>query len=105
VGGYWVLAAPGGAWNATDVVSDPRLRGRRLHVAACDATTCVLHYERGGIAHIQLVMTLAQKNGQWKATWIAYGQPAIANLAELRSLLTNQSKASYSDGAQAAIEY
>lgn len=59
--GGWVLAAPGGAWNATDSVVDPSLPGRRLHFAGCSATICVVHYERGGIAHINEVITLVQK--------------------------------------------
>jgi hypothetical protein len=101
----WVLAAPGGAWNATDVVVDASLPGRRLHFAGCDETTCVLHYERGGIAHVHLVMTLVQKNGRWKATWIAYGQPALKDLAAVRDLLENRSAASYSDAYPASINY
>ena len=105
VGSYWVLAAPGGAWNATDVVSDPTLPGRRLHFAGCDATLCVLHYERGGIAHVHMVVTLALANGQWRATWMAMGQPAMKDLAELKLLLENRSSAGYFDGAQAAINY
>ena len=103
--GGWVLAAPGGAWTETDVVTDASLPGRRLHFAGCDATLCVLHYERGGIAHIHLVMTLVRTNGQWKATWIAYGQPAMKDLAELHALLENRSTASYSETYPASINY
>jgi hypothetical protein len=103
--GGWVLAAPGGAWNATDSVVDPSLPGRRLHFAGCDASTCVLHYERGGIAHIHLVVTLVLRNGGWKATWIAYGQPAMKDLAALHALLENRSSADYSDQSPADINY
>jgi hypothetical protein len=103
--GGWVLAAPGGAWNATDSVVDPSLPGRRLHFAGCDASTCVLHYERGGIAHIHVVVTLVRKNGAWKATWMAYGEPAMKDLATLHALLENRSSANYSDQSPADINY
>jgi hypothetical protein len=103
--GGWELAAPGGAWNATDSVVDPSLPGRRLHFAGCSASMCVLHYERGGIAHIHLVVTLVRTNGAWKATWMAYGQPAMKDLAALRALLQNRSSANYSDQSPADINY
>jgi hypothetical protein len=103
--GGWVLAAPGGAWNATDSIVDPSLPGRRLHFAACNASYCVLHCERGGVAHIHLVVTLARANGAWKATWIAYGEPAMATLAELHALLENRSTADYSDRSPADVNY
>jgi hypothetical protein len=103
--GGWMLAAPGGAWNATDNVVDPSLPGRRLHFAGCNASMCVLHYERGGIAHIHLVVTLVQKNGAWRATWMAYGQPAMKDLAALHALLENRSSANYSDQSPADINY
>jgi hypothetical protein len=103
--GGWVLAAPGGAWNATDSVVDPSLPGRRLHFAGCNASMCVLHYERGGVAHIHLVVTLVKQNGAWKATWMAYGQPAMKDLAALHVLLENQSSADYSDRSPADINY
>jgi hypothetical protein len=103
--GGWVLAAPGAAWNATDVVTDPTLPGRRLHFAGCSASICVLHYERGGIAHIHDVVTLVRKNGAWKATWMAYGEPSMKDLAALRALLENRSSANYSDQSPADINY
>jgi hypothetical protein len=103
--GGWVLAAPGGAWNATDTVVDPSLPGRRLHFAGCNASMCVVHYERGGVAHIHLVVTLVRKNGAWSATWMAYGQPAMKDLAALHALLQNRSTANYSDQSPADINY
>jgi hypothetical protein len=103
--GGWVLAAPGGAWNATDAITDPSLPGRRLHFAGCNASICVLHYERGGIAHINEVVTLVRHDGAWKATWMAYGGPPMKDLAALRALLENRSSASYSDRSPADINY
>ena len=101
----WELAAPGAAWNATDAVVDPSLPGRRMIVALCNAIVCVLHYERGGIAHIYLVMTLTRKGDGWTATWLAYGHPGAANAETLRSLLQNRSSLDYHDDTDARIDY
>jgi hypothetical protein len=101
----WVLAAPGAAWNATDAIVDPSLPGRRMIFAACNATICVLHYERGGIAHIYLVMALARKGDGWAATWLAYGHPAAPNMEALEALLRNRSPLDYHDDTDAHIDY
>ncbi len=101
----WALAAPGTAWNATDAVIDPSLPGRRMIVAACDAAICVLHYERGGIAHIYLIMALTRNGSEWKAIWLAYGHPGAENLAALETLLKNRSSLDYHDDTNARIDY
>jgi hypothetical protein len=103
--GGWTLAAPGGAWNSTDSIVDPSLPGRRLIFAACSATICLLHYERGGIALIDLVMSLARERDGWKATWLAYGHPPAKNLDALRALLQNRSTLVYHDDTNARIDY
>jgi hypothetical protein len=101
----WTLASPGGAWNATDSIIDPSLPGRRLIFAACDATICLLHYERGGIALIDLVMSLTRERDGWKATWLAYGHPPAKNLDALRALLQNRSTLLYHDDTNTRIDY
>jgi hypothetical protein len=103
--GGWAIAEPGASWNATDVVVNPSLPYRRFIVAACSATICVLHYERGGIALTDLVMCLRRKGDGWKATWLAYGHPPAKNLAELRALLENRSTLVYHDDTNAHIDY
>jgi hypothetical protein len=46
------IAEPGAEFQATDVVSTPKLLPiRRLVAAACSADHCLVYYERGGIAH------------------------------------------------------
>jgi hypothetical protein len=101
----WELAAPGGAWNATDSIVDPSLPGRRMIFALCNADICVLHYERGGIAHMYLVMTLVRKGDEWMATWLAYGHPGAANVQGLKSLLQNRSSLDYHDDTDARLDY
>jgi len=45
------LAEPGQNWNATDAITDPTLRAKRLIWSAIGGDYYVVHYERGGIAH------------------------------------------------------
>jgi len=45
------IAEPEGAFQATDVRSNPTLPIRRLVAAGCSTDHCLVYYERGGIAH------------------------------------------------------
>jgi hypothetical protein len=71
------LADPGQKWNATDVIMDPTLPGKRLIWAAVDGEYYVAHYERGGIAHTfhVLVATLTRNNTKPKVIWRGVGGP------------------------------
>lgn len=82
----WQIAEPGGAFSATDVPV-PGAPGRRLIFAACDPHLCLLHYERGGIAHFYEILALSLTSSGWKATWNARGPKPLKNLDALRSLL------------------
>jgi hypothetical protein len=70
-GGDGKLAEPGQKWNATDVITDPTLPGKRLIWAAVGGEYYVVHYERGGIAHTfhVLVAKLAKNNAKPKVIW------------------------------------
>jgi hypothetical protein len=46
------LAEPGAPFQATDLMVTPRLPARRLIAAGCAADHCLVHYERGGYAHL-----------------------------------------------------
>src|SRR6266581_6316264 len=63
-GGDGKLAEPGQNWNATCVITDPTLPGKRLIWGAVGGECYVVHYERGGIAHSFhiLVAKLTQDN-------------------------------------------
>lgn len=76
-GGDGKLANPGEKWNATDVVTDPTLPGKRLIWAAVGGEYYVVHYERGGIAHSFhiLVGRLAKNDAKPKVLWRAVGGP------------------------------
>ncbi len=76
-GGDGKLAEPGQNWNATDVIADPTLPGKRLIWAAIGGEYYVVHYERGGIAHTYhiLIAKLAKNDAKPKVVWRALGGP------------------------------
>jgi hypothetical protein len=82
----WQMAEPGGAFSATDVpvAGAP---GRRLIFAACDAQLCIIHYERGGVAHFYEILALTLQRGGWVAVWNVRGSKPIESLDALRARL------------------
>jgi hypothetical protein len=76
-GGDGKLAEPGQKWNATDVIIDASLPGKRLIWAAVGGGYYVVHYERGGIAHTFhiLVAKLTKDGAKPKPVWRAIGGP------------------------------
>jgi hypothetical protein len=76
-GGDGKLAEPGQNWNATDVITDPTLPGKRLIWAAVGGEHYVVHYERGGIEHSFhiLVAKLPRRDAKPKIIWQAGGGP------------------------------
>jgi hypothetical protein len=82
----WKMAEPGGTFSATDVPI-PGAPGRRLIFAACDPQLCLLHYERGGIAHFYEILALSLTSSGWKVVWNARGSKPLKDLDALRSLL------------------
>ncbi|HLX26466.1 MAG TPA: hypothetical protein VKR05_05690 [Candidatus Cybelea sp.] len=84
----WQMAEPGGKFSATDVPV-PGAPGRRLIFAACDARLCLIHYERGGIAHFYEILALASTPQGWRAVWNVRGSKPIASFDALRIELRN----------------
>ena len=76
-GGDGKLADPGQKWNATDVITDPTLPGKRLIWAAVGGEYYVVHYERGGIAHSFhiLIARLTKNDAKPKVIWRGVGSP------------------------------
>jgi hypothetical protein len=70
------IADPGQKWNATCVITDPTLPGKRLIWAAVSGDYYVVHYERGGIAHSfhVLVAKLTKDDAKPKVIWRAAGR-------------------------------
>jgi len=71
------IADPGQNWNATCVITDPTVPGKRLIWAAAGGEYYVVHYERGGIAHTChiLVAKLMKADAKPKVVWTAVGGP------------------------------
>jgi hypothetical protein len=89
-GGDGKLAEPGQNWNATCVITDPTLPGKRLIWAAVGGEYYVVHYERGGIAHSFhiLVAKLMKNDAKPTMVWRAVGRQFkdyTAFLSALRS--------------------
>ena len=76
-GGDGKLAELGQNWNATDVITDPSLPGKRLIWAVVGGEYYVVHYERGGIAHTFhiLVAKLGKNGAKPTMVWRAVGGP------------------------------
>jgi hypothetical protein len=76
-GGDGKLAEPGQKWNATDVITNPTLPGKRFIWAAVGGEYYVVHHERGGIAHTFhiLVAKLTKDDAKPKVLWRAVGGP------------------------------
>ncbi|HYL26887.1 MAG TPA: hypothetical protein VEW74_03570 [Candidatus Nitrosotalea sp.] len=82
----WEMAEPGAAFSATDVPV-PGAPGRRLIFAGCTSNLCVIHYERGGIAHFYEILVLSLRSKSWTAIWNLVGAKAIANLDVFRVMV------------------
>jgi hypothetical protein len=95
-GGDGKLAEPGQKWNATCVITDPSLPGKRLIWAAVGGEYYVVHYERGGIAHSFhiLVGKLTKNDAQPKVVWRAVGPPLKDYAAFLDALRAGKLHAS-----------
>ena len=77
------IAEPGAAFQATDVMSTPRLPSRRLVAAGCATDHCIVYYERGGIAHTWQVALF-----HWapEATRFEWGGTAAGGLATVEDV-------------------
>jgi hypothetical protein len=91
-GGDGKLAEPGQKWNATDVISDPTLPGKRLIWGAIGGQYYVVHYERGGIDHSFhiLVSKLAKNDGKPTVVWRAVGHQLKDYAAFVSALRTGK---------------
>jgi hypothetical protein len=82
------LAEPVQNWNATCVITDPTLPGKRLTWAAIGGDYYVVHYERGGIAHSFQVLVAKLTKGDTKPSviWRGVGGPFKDYTAFLEAL-------------------
>jgi hypothetical protein len=85
LGGYkdFELADPGQAFQATDVITEKHLLGRRLMWAVSFPGYVVIHYESGGIAHMFHVVVVEEDSAK-KAhvLWETDARPGTSNTFE-----------------------
>ncbi|HMF08207.1 MAG TPA: hypothetical protein VKJ00_03655, partial [Thermoanaerobaculia bacterium] len=80
------MAEPTQPYQATDEIAPgPPLPGRRLIFAASDEGLCVIHYERGGIAHVYEIMAFTlSKGAPPELAWSALTRGKLEDLEALR---------------------
>jgi hypothetical protein len=81
------MAEPRGAWEATDVIRDPKLPRRRLTSVAINGAFCLLFYEHGGIGKNDNVVAFRISHDRAEPIWHAYLDPGVANPAGLRDAI------------------
>jgi len=84
------LADPGGAWEATDVISDKTLPTKRLIWAVTDGDYYVVHYERGGRGHSFHVLVARLEDSKAQLVWHGVGNHFKDYSAFLNELQTGE---------------
>jgi hypothetical protein len=81
------MADPGERFEATDVITDPNLPGRRLIFAGVSQDRAFVHYEEGGIAHSYIAELFRLEPSETAVgIWHGYCGPA-KSLDEMRQLM------------------
>jgi hypothetical protein len=79
------MAEPGAAFQATDVISDPKLPMRRLVAAGCSTDYCLVYYERGGIAHTWQVALFHWTPAATRFEWGGAAPGGLATIDDVRN--------------------
>jgi hypothetical protein len=77
------MAEPGAPFQATDVMGPERLPFRRLVAAGCSADHCLVHYEKGGFAHLYYVVVFETGAADAKSAKLAWGGATGGGLANV----------------------
>jgi len=79
------IAEPGGEFQLTDVVGNPKLPIRRLVAAGCSTDHCLVYYERGGTAHTWQVMLFRWTPAATRFEWGGSAPGGLATIDEVRN--------------------
>jgi len=79
------IADPGAEFQVTNVVSTPGLPTRRLIAAGCSIDHCLIHYERGGIAHSYFVAVFHWTPQETRFEWGGEAPNSLATLDDVRA--------------------
>jgi hypothetical protein len=82
-----VMADPGDPWEATDVVSSPRLPRRRFISSGISRDLCVVFYEVGGRGHSFHVAITVLEGSEWRFAWQAVASRKVDSVAALNVAL------------------
>ena len=77
------MAEPGANWQATDVIMEQGLPGRRLQKVLVSPSLCVLLYQTGGIAMTFRVAIFRIAGSGATLAWAGYTRAPIADGAAL----------------------
>ena len=79
------IAEPGAAFQATDVLVDPKLPIRRLVNAGCSIDHCLVYYERGGFAHTWQVTLFRWTPAETRFEWGGFAGAGLKTVDEVRN--------------------
>jgi hypothetical protein len=79
------IAEPGARFQATDVVSNPKLPARRLVAAGCSTDHCLVYYERGGVAHTWHVALFHWTPAATRLEWGGTAPGGLATIDDVRN--------------------
>jgi hypothetical protein len=79
------IAEPGGEFQGTGAVVNPRLPLRRLVAAGCSRDHCLVYYERGGTAHTWLVALFQWTPAATRFEWGGNAQGGLTTIDEVRN--------------------
>ena len=80
------MAEPGAPFQATDVLGPDRLPFRRLIAAGCSADHCLVHYEKGGIAHLYYVTLFRNAGDDPKRAKFEWGGSSGGGLTDVAAV-------------------
>jgi hypothetical protein len=78
------IADPGAPFQDAGVIVNPKLPMRRLVAAACSTDHCLVHYERGGIAHTWLVALFHWTPAATRFEWGGIAPRSLASIDDVR---------------------
>ena len=77
------MADPGARFQTTDVLGPEKLPFRRLIAAGCSADHCLVHYEKGGFAHLYYVTVFRNAGADAKGAKFEWGGSTGGGLANV----------------------
>jgi len=83
-GGSLDIAEPGADFQATDVVTDPKLPIRRLVAAGCSSDHCLVYYERGGVARTWQVALFHWTPQETRVEWGAAAPAGLTTIGAVQ---------------------